>query len=320
MNFSVSQQSRLPDFIIGGAPKCGTTSLHFILAQHPDVGIPDDEVHFFDADDPIGHPDFLFGRPDGLDWYDPRPENKVAMDWYRARFAGFADRRLIGEDSTIYLQSEVAPARIQALLPEVRLVFMLRDPVKRAYSQYWHLVTRGRATCSFETALSRHPSIILGSTYAPHLQRYLDRFGPDQVRIGLFEDFLQDGQGFVDGMTDFIGLSRRPLEDGKSWFNRTWYPTRPGLQLALNRVSGRIVAGQYRNHFGDRADRAEHRRSRFHHRWFRHVHPMFLKAERPPAMRPDTQAYLRQHLSARNAGLSALLGRDLAAVWPGFTA
>lgn len=143
MNFPASQKVRLPDFIIGGAPKCGTTSLHFILARHPLVGIPDDEVHFFDADDPVGHPDFLFERRGGLEWYDPRPDHPEAMAWYASRFAELSDRPVIGEDSTIYLQSEVAPARIDALLPDVRLVFMLRDPVKRAYSQYWHLVTRG---------------------------------------------------------------------------------------------------------------------------------------------------------------------------------
>lgn len=319
MNFPASQKVRLPDFIIGGAPKCGTTSLHFILARHPLVGIPDDEVHFFDADDPVGHPDFLFERRGGLEWYDPRPDHPEAMAWYASRFAELSDRPVIGEDSTIYLQSEVAPARIDALLPDVRLVFMLRDPVKRAYSQYWHLVTRGRATCSFETALSRHPSIILGSTYAPHLGRYLDRFGRDRVRIGLFEDFLADSQGFVDGMTDFLGLPRMPLDSGDNWFNRTYYPTRPRLQLLLNHVSGRIVRQQYRNHFQTRSDRQEARRSKFHYRWFRYVHPVFLKAERPPPMNTETEAYLRQHLSARNTGLSDLLGRDLSRVWPGFT-
>ena len=152
MNMRVTQQVRLPDFIIGGAPKCGTTSLHFILAQNPAVGIPEDEVHFFDADDPIGHPDFLFGRPGGLDWYDPCPGNVESLAWYASRFADFTDKPMIGEDSTIYLQSEVAAARIAETLPEVRLIFMLRDPVKRAYSQYWHLVTRAEPP-----AASRRP-------------------------------------------------------------------------------------------------------------------------------------------------------------------
>jgi hypothetical protein len=309
---------RLPDFIIGGAPKCGTTSLHFILAQNPAVGIPHDEVHFFDADDPVAHPDFLFARRGGLDWYDPRPGNANGLAWYASRFAAFADKACVGEDSTLYLQSEVAAARIAEALPAVRLIFMLRDPVKRTYSRYWHHVTRGRLTCSFEEALTRYPSIVLESTYAPGLRRYLDIFGPERVHIGLFEDFLADRQGFIDGVTDFLGLARMPLDGAPDWFNRTHYPTWPMLQRQLNRVSSRIVRYQYHNHFRERTGPRERLRNKTHYRWFRYVHPLLLRSTRQPPMHEETARYLRQHLSARNLGLSELLGRDLSAVWPGF--
>ncbi len=320
MNLRVEHHVRLPDFIIGGAPKCGTTSLHFILAQNPSVGIPDDEIHFFDADDPISHPDFLFCGPDGLDWNDPRPGNPESLSWYASHFDAFANHPWVGEDSTIYLQSEVAAARIAETLPRVKLIFMLRDPVKRAYSQYWHLVTRGRTSCSFEQALTAFPSIILGSTYAPHLRRYLDVFGPERVRIGLFEDFLADQQGFVDGMSDFLGVPRMPVARTSSWFNRTYYPTHPRLQRAVNRISSRIVRNQYRNHFGKRSGAQETARSKLHYYWFRYAHPVFLKSPEQPKMDAGVRRYLDQHLSARNAGLSTLLGRDLSTVWPGFTA
>ncbi len=68
--------NRYPDFIIGGAPKCGTTSLHFILDQHPRIGLPDDEIHYFDADDPITHPDFFFHERGELIHYDNRADNQ----------------------------------------------------------------------------------------------------------------------------------------------------------------------------------------------------------------------------------------------------
>ncbi|MCV6585590.1 MAG: sulfotransferase [Marinibacterium sp.] len=310
--------TRFPDFIIGGAPKCGTTSLHFILCQNPAIGMPDNEIHYFDADDPVAHPDFLFVDKGRLNWFDPRAAQQDNLNWYASRFAPFRDAPVVGEDSTTYLFSDSAPPRIKALLPDVRLIFLLRDPVKRAYSQYWHLMSTARLSCSFEAALTRHVSIILGSTYAPFLRRYLDVFGPDQVRIAVFEDFLHDKQGFIDGITDYVGAPRMSLETADTWFNRTLYPDRPGLQRMANRLGRAIVRGRYRNHMGQRQGLSERLRNKTHYYWFRHVNPRLLRVPKAPAMRDDTAQYLAQHLSARNAGLSDLLGRDLSQVWPGF--
>jgi len=309
---------RFPDFIIGGAPKCGTTSLHFILDQHPDIGLPEDEIHYFDADDPITHPDFFFHDRGALIHYDNRPENTEFLTRYAARFAPFADLPLVGEDSTTYLFSAVAPARIRARLPDVRLIFMLRNPVARAYSQYWHLVKSGRVTCTFERALHEQPSVVLGSTYLPHLKRYHEVFGAGRVKTVLFEDFIADNQATIDTATDFLGTDRMEVRDNASWFNKTYYPTTLRGQLALNRIGRHVVAWRYGNHLASRRGFGMRVRQKLHHLWFARVNPIFLKAERPPPMREDTRAYLAEHFSRRNEGLSDLLGRDLGALWPGF--
>lgn len=309
---------RFPDFIIGGAPKCGTTSLHFILDQHPGIGLPEDEIHYFDADDPITHPDFFFREGGELLHYDNRAESTEFRVRYAARFASFVDLPLVGEDSTTYLFSAVAPVRIRALLPEARLIFMLRDPVARAYSQYWHMVTRGRVTCSFETAIHRHPAIVLGSTYLQHLERYRSLFGTDRVKVVLFEDFIADNQATIDEVTDFLGAERMTVRKEASWFNKSYYPTWLAGHLALNRIGRHIVAWRYTNHLASRQGWAMRLRQRIHYHWFRRINPIFLKAERPPPMREATRAYLSDHLSRRNEGLSELMGRDLSAVWKGF--
>lgn len=313
-----SLTERFPDFIIGGAPKCGTTSLHFILDQHPDIALPDEELHYFDADDPITHPDFFFTERGELRHYDNRTENAAFRARYAACFAPHAASPLIGEDSTTYLFSAVAPMRIRALLPDVRLIFMLRDPVARAYSQYWHLVKSARATCSFERAIRDHPSIALGSTYLPHLERYRALFDAERIRVVLFEDFIADQQRVIDETTDFLGAKPMRVSREASWFNRTEYPTTLTGQLALNRVGRRVAALRYANHLDSRRGLATRAAGRLHHIWFTRVNPLFLKAQRPPPMRPATRAYLTDHLSRRNEGLSTFLGRDLAALWPGF--
>ncbi|MEL6240355.1 MAG: sulfotransferase [Pseudomonadota bacterium] len=312
------QYGRLPDFIIGGAPKCGTTSLHFILDQNQDISMPEQEVHFFDADDPITHPDFLGVDSGQLRWLDVGTPDDETLKWYAGQFAPHTKARLIGEDSTTYIFSEVAAARIAALLPEVKLIFVLRDPVKRAYSQYWHLVRSARISTSFETAISAHTSIILGSTYAPHLRRYIEMFGRDRVRIVLFEEFLADQQGTIDQLTDYLGAERFTLSEGKTWFNRTYYPTKPRLQNLINRVGSPIVSRRYRHHMGAADTPGQQAMAKLHYRWFRYINPILLKDTKPPPMQAETHKYLTQHLRARNEGLEAICGKTLGALWPTF--
>ena len=315
-----SQNLRFPDFVIGGAPKCGTTSIHFSLMQHPDIGLPDNEILFHDADDPIVHNDFFNFDNKQLKWFDPTPENSEALAWYASRFEPFADHALIGEDSPTYLFSEVAAERLKALMPDTRLIFTLRNPVKRAYSQYWHLVRSGRATESFEKTLVNNPSILLGSTYTPHLQRYLDLFGPDRVMIVVFEDFTAAPQQTLDKITDFIGARRFTVDPDKIWHNRTTYPISMTGQLALNHVGRRIVATRYRKHMGGALNRRERFLKKLHYRWFAYINPILLKSETAPPIDAETRRFLERHLSARNTGLSALLGRDISQVWDGIDA
>ncbi|MBY8977355.1 sulfotransferase [Rhodobacteraceae bacterium NNCM2] len=309
---------RFPDFIIGGAPKCGTTSLHFILGQHPEISMPDEEIHYFDADDPIVHPDFFFYSGGKLEWFDARPEDKPNLDWYAGRFASFPRTACIGEDSTTYLHSASAPDRIKALIPDVKLIFMLRNPVARAYSQYWHLVMTARATCSFEEALTRFPVIVIGSSYVDALRRYYDCFGRDAVKVVFFEDFVADNQAAIDDVTAYLSLDPMEVKPDASWFNKTKYPSRLETQLMLNQVGSRIVRQRYRNHTGQKTGLAQKIRHKLHYWWFARINPVFLKNDRPPPMSEETRAYLTQHLIARNKGLSDLIGRDLSEIWPGF--
>src|SRR5688572_14326389 len=113
--------ARLPDFLIVGAMRSGTTSLHKYLQAHPDVFVASGkEVHFFDR---------RYGR---------------GLDWYRSRFAGVTTERVVGEATPAYMYDENAIARIAHDLPDARLIVVLRNPVDRAYSHYWRNRSRGR--------------------------------------------------------------------------------------------------------------------------------------------------------------------------------
>ncbi|WP_259082583.1 sulfotransferase [Salinibacter ruber] len=130
------KEKYLPDFIIGGAMKCGTSSMHAILSSREDVFIPEGEVHFFTLGDPIQSPETVKFDPERT-VFNLNDEKKV--EWYRSFFEGADSDQLIGEDSTTYLSSRVAPERIRELLPDVKLIFMLRNPVDRSLSHYRHL-------------------------------------------------------------------------------------------------------------------------------------------------------------------------------------
>lgn len=308
---------RFPNFIIGGAPKCGTTSLHFILDQHPEIGLPEAEIHYFDADDPVTHSDFLRTENGTLKWYDPAADVAETRAWYASRFAPFAKKPLIGEDSTTYIFSAVAAHRIKAMLPDVKLVFMLRNPVRRAYSQYWHMMNSARTSLTFEQALSRFPNILLGSTYTENLKRFYELFPAKQIKVVIFEEFVADQQAAMDEITDFLGAARMQVDPQKAWFNRTKYTRNASTQRLLNRIGRPIVRGRYRSHMTDRTRHTlgERVNNKIHHLFFKYAYPPILKADKPPAIDPATQAYLEAHLTLRNRGLSDVLGRDVGRLW-----
>ena len=124
------------DFVIFGAMKSGTSSLHRTLDAHPDVFIPNVEVHYFDIDDIFQHPDFFVHTPGT--WHIPRfgPPDSYRR-WYDAFFEEAKAHQLVGEDSTTYLASAEAARRLAVASPSVRIIVMLRDPASRCYSQYW---------------------------------------------------------------------------------------------------------------------------------------------------------------------------------------
>jgi hypothetical protein len=140
----------LPSYLIIGAQRAGTTSLHRYLVQHPAVRtmLRTKGVHFFDTN---------YGR--GIDWYASRFPTRL-YGWYVRRRHG-AELRT-GEASPYYVFHPQVPYRVARHLPDVKLILLLRDPVVRAYSQYQHEVSRGFETLGFEEAIRAEPERLAG--------------------------------------------------------------------------------------------------------------------------------------------------------------
>jgi hypothetical protein len=156
-----------------GAQKCGTTSLHFYLDQHPEVSMArGKELNFFVA---------------GGSW-------AKGVDWYAAQFDPDAPVR--GESSPAYTNypfHDGVPARVHSLVPESKLVYMVRDPIERAVSQYVHEFSTGREDRSIEDVfadgLATHPYVIR-SKYFLQIEQYLAFFDPAAILVIAQEELL----------------------------------------------------------------------------------------------------------------------------------
>jgi len=188
----------LPNFVVVGAPKAGTTSLYNYLKGHPDIFLPHrKELLFFDSS-------FHKGLP-----------------WYEKYFKHYRGEKAVGDISPTYMGNPFVPKRMRRTIPEARMIFILRDPVERAWSHYWDLVGWG-TKASFKETL-RAPGmykrghgyiefdILDFGLYSRHIKRFLDYFPAEQCGYFLYDDLRDRPQDFLKGILRFIGVSEREL-------------------------------------------------------------------------------------------------------------
>lgn len=310
---SAERDLRHPDFIIGGAMKSGTSSLHVILDHHPDIYIPSGEVHFFCMDDIVQHPDFF----NSINEFPDREQDvESTLEWYESFFEPASDGQLIGEDSTVYLASPKAPKRIRKLLPDVKLLFMLRHPVDRTYSHYWHRVRMGRAVYDFEGELQYGSSTLhQRSLYAPQLKRYFDLFPHDQIKVILFERFVQETQEVIDEVCTFLGLSNTvDVDKVDTHANASRVPRWHQLQLILNYFSQGLW-DRYSDHLPGPENSEKNLRVQFLRSMFYRLRYWNLQRPSYPPMDPRTRSKLATIYARENEGLEELVGCDFQEYW-----
>lgn len=237
-----SRKENLADFIIAGAMKSASSSLHHILNKHERIYMPDREIFFFDFDDIQQHPDHFVHFPKGWTMPDYRGDFDANFSWYKSLFENAGKSQLIGDYSPTYMASQKAPARIADLLPEVKIIFMLRDPVERTYSHYWHLLRSTRAIYDFEKSIQYNPETLLQrSFYKNHVARYLSYFPRSNMKFVVFEEFIQNTKEVVDDVTKFLGLETTiDLTTIETHKGPSKYPRSLRTQIIYNRIFRRL--------------------------------------------------------------------------------
>ena len=202
----------MPNFLIIGTQKAGTSALNYYLKEHPQIymsGVK--EPGFFDFE---GQEVNFCGPGD-------REAYRLAiadLPTYQGLFREARDEIAIGEATTWYLQSETAPERIKHYLPDVKLIVILRNPVERAFSAYVHALRDNvEPIADFAEALAAESSRIKDNWgylwryqqmgfYAQQLQRYYQYFKREQIKIYLYEEFNLNPQIVLQDIYQFLNI------------------------------------------------------------------------------------------------------------------
>ena len=264
----------LPNFLVLGAARCGTTSLHYYLAEHPDICMSS-----------IKEPNhFLFEQtPSG-----PRPciaDNRIVAksvperDRYERLFSTPA--AAVGEASPLYLYTRETPELIRAAVPDARLIAIVREPVDRAWSHFVYVNDDlgERTAAAFEEAVDRElpmgyepyrtgTHFLRLSAYGEQLRRYRDTFPADQLLVVSYDALIGRTDETLAAMCRFLGVDDTHSFDTTVRYNpssgetslvarldRLARPTYPYLKRALPaRLTGRLARSRARLRAAQRAD------------------------------------------------------------------
>jgi hypothetical protein len=234
--------AKMPNFLIIGAAKCGTTSIWHQLEQHPQIFIhPKKQLNFFAFEDK----DWEFRGPGRRD---STLHSITTIEAYRAQFEGVANEVAVGEASNLYLYEPRAAGRIRHHIPHVKLIAILRHPAERAYSRFLHLVREGREQITdFARALDEEGTRIRYhwwpdfhylhvGLYHAQLKRYFDLFPRDQIKIYLQEDLKSDPLGIMQDLFRFLGVDDTFAPDTTIRYNASGIPKNRALHLALQKL------------------------------------------------------------------------------------
>ena len=209
----------LPNFLIIGAAKSGTTSLYQYLRQHPEI--------FMSA---VKETNWFAYEGQRESCYCVRTDEK-----YARLFDGVTAQRAVGEASPQYMKSAVAAERIAGRLPSVRLVAILRDPVERAYSGYLHSLREAVERRSVDEAMRPGSRYVDHGLYYQQLSRYFERFDLGRINVTLYDDLAADPSVVMRSLYAFLGVDEAFAVDVSTRHNAGAIPRLPILNWMLSK-------------------------------------------------------------------------------------
>jgi len=203
-----------PDFVLVGLPRSGTTSLYNYLDQHPAIAVSRlKEINF------LAYP----GEEAAQDRYPWLSFPVTTIAAYEELFA-HAGNRVKVDFSASCFRSEVAIARIREFVPQAGLLVLLRDPVTRTYSAYLNQLRKGYESRPPEEALVPGQRAVQNSYYSDRLSAFMDAFGPERVRVWLFDDLKRAPLATLSTVFEHLGVDASVEVDTSQVFNKASVP------------------------------------------------------------------------------------------------
>ncbi|WP_296622216.1 sulfotransferase [Marivirga sp.] len=221
--------TNLPDFLIIGAGKSGTTSVDNYLKQHPDIYIsPVKEPNFFGYE--LNSAKDFEGSPQ-LNHYNSSVTN---IDDYVKLFEKALPKQVKGETSNTYMYHKNAPNRIKHYMPDVKLIAILRQPAERLYSRYLHLARENKLpTQNFEDCLDKNSiwwernDLIKEGFYGQYLSKYFELFNESQIKVFLFEELKGNPEKLHKEIFQFLGVDDEFEIDFSITYNQSGFIKNP---------------------------------------------------------------------------------------------
>jgi hypothetical protein len=206
----------LPNFLIIGAAKSGTTAIYTYIKQHPDIFMSSPkELRYFSYRGPY---------PEGLDEKYIH-KGVTTFEEYIAHFSEVKDEKIIGEASPMYLYVPGTAERIHAVIPNVKLFAILRNPIDRAFSAYMHAIRDWlEPSSSFKMALEKEQErieagwgilwhYIKAGFYYEQLNRYYEIFDPCQIKVVLYNDLVKTPGELMKSIFDYLEVDPNFIPD-----------------------------------------------------------------------------------------------------------
>jgi len=298
-----------PNFFIVGAPKCATSALYHYLKHHPDIFMSESkELNYFAAD--LTSPHFLNNR-----------------QVYLSHFNNAAGYKRVGEASVWYMYSKVAANGIYEMVPDAKIIAMIRNPVDMIYSYHGQRLFNGTEDINnFEKAIEAIPERKLGkhlpnnpypieglfyldiAKYSEQVRRYINVFGRENIHIIIFDDFKSDSLSSYASTLNFLGLStdishelpddnitRNASKHYKSEFMKKMI-SKPPKSLS---IIGKMIMPN----------------KRIRQNIWQKIKIMNIEWQPRPKLDPELYLKLQKYYQSEVEDLSQLLDRDLITLW-----
>ncbi|MDY6783072.1 MAG: sulfotransferase domain-containing protein [Cyanobacteriota bacterium] len=203
-----------PNFIVVGAHKAGTTSLHHYLAQHPDIALIPNK---------------------GSDLLARRKFATIAeAQEYLAQFDGADETQTLGEVSSVYLHRDGVAQRIKTLFPDIQIIAVLRNPMERAFSHaLWKRHYTVEELKKIDEIILNSENFLLPGLYGKHIQTYLSYFNKEQIKLMEFQEFKRNSDVFWAELCKFIGVDSDFIPNAETQYHHG--------ALKINNIYSRLL-------------------------------------------------------------------------------